>query len=247
MNSITKILNKRGLVQIFSGLAFSLVAISAHAQVSKDLEGLGDKKAEAKASQLDSRARVGIVQGRTVDRNWRFELGANYGGVAAGDSYLNTSNLGGTIDLHINPKVSVGIHYSKAFNSLTSEGQDRFNQGSGTNYSIPQISYPEQTVMGVVDWYMLYGKMNFFDIKTIQFDIYSLAGAGQVQTSTSYANVSSSAWSTTYTAGGGIGFWINQHFTTRLELRYQRYTDQVYTGSRDLNLIVGSLGFGVLL
>ena len=247
MNSITTLLNKRGLVQILSGLAFSMVAISAHAQVTKDLDALGDKKAEARASQLDSRARVGIVQGRTVDRNWRVELGANYGGVAAGDSYLNTSNLGVSADLHINPKFSLGVHYSKAYNSLTSEGQDRFNQGSGTNYSIPQISYPEQTIMGVLDWYMLYGKMNFFDIKTIQFDIYSLIGAGQVQTSTSYANSSSEAWSNTYTAGGGIGFWITQHFTTRLELRYQRYTDQVYTGSRDLNLIVGSLGFGVLL
>jgi outer membrane immunogenic protein len=56
-----------------------------------------------------------------------------------------------------------------------------------------------------------------------------------------------SDWTNTWTAGLGIGFWMSQHFTMRTEIRYQTYADQVYTGSRNLNLIVGTLGLGVLL
>ena len=232
--------------QIFSALVLSLVATSAFAQASRDLESLGDKRASDRAARLDSRARMGVVQGRTVDRNLRFELGVNYGGVAGGDSYVNTALGGVQADFHINPKFSLGVRYSKAFNSLTSEGDARFRAGQNTQaYSIPQISYPEETVMGVVNWYMMYGKMNFFDLRTIQFDLYSLAGYGQVKTTSIYNNQSGT--SGTWTAGGGIGFWISKHFTTRFELRYQNYADQVYSGSRDLNLIVGSFGIGVLL
>ncbi len=239
---------KTHFIQLITGLALTLVASGAFAQVSKELDALGDKRASEKAAKLDNRARVGIVQGRTVDRNWRVEAGVNYGGVASGDSYLNTSNLGGQLDLHVNPKFSLGARYTKSFNTLSAEGENRFRAGSNTDtYSIPQISYPEETVMGVVNWYMMYGKTNFFDIKTIQFDIYSLAGYGQVRTSTEFRGQSQSNWTNTWTAGGGVGLWLSQHITSRFELRYQNYSDQVYTGSRDLNLIVASFGFGVLL
>jgi outer membrane beta-barrel protein len=85
----------------------------------------------------------------------------------------------------------------------------------------------------------MYGKINFFDVSVVQFDIYSLAGAGTMQLS--------SGSTPTYTAGGGIGFWLSQHVTSRLEVRYQNYQDTVYTGSRNLNLIVANLGLGVLL
>jgi outer membrane beta-barrel protein len=237
---------KPAMKQLVSALVLTFVSTSAFAQASHDLESLGDRRASEKASRLDSRARMGVVQGRTVDRNLRFELGVNYGGVAGGDSYVNTGLGGVQADFHINPKFSIGARYSKAFNSLTAEGESRFRSGQNTQaYSVPQISYPEETVMGVVNWYMMYGKMNFFDLRTVQFDIYSLAGYGQVSTKSIYN--SQAATSGTWTAGGGIGFWLSKHFTSRFELRYQNYQDAVYTGSRDLNLIVGSFGIGVLL
>ena len=233
---------------IWSVLAIILIAKSAFAQASRDLEALGDQRAADRAARLDARTRVAVVQGRTVDRHWRVETGMNYGGVAAGDSYLNTANLGFQADLHINPQWSVGARYSKAFNSLTNEGESRFASGVNTNtYSVPQISYPEDTIMGVVNWYMMYGKINFFDIKSVQFDIYSLAGYGQIKTTSTLNGQTNSGWSNTYTAGGGVGFWLSQHITSRFELRYQGYQDQVYTGARNLNLIVGSVGIGVLL
>jgi outer membrane immunogenic protein len=237
---------KNPIKNLVAVMALTLVSTSVFAQASRDLESLGDKRASDRAARLDSRARMGVVQGRTVDRNLRFELGVNYGGVAGGDSYVNTGLGGVQADFHINPKFSIGARYSKAFNSLTAEGESRFRSGQGSAaYSVPQISYPEETIMGVVNWYMMYGKINFFDLRTVQFDIYSLAGYGQVSTKSVYNNQAGT--SGTWTAGGGIGFWLSKHFTSRFELRYQNYQDAVYTGSRDINQIVGSFGIGVLL
>lgn len=222
-----------------------MVSHAAHADTSSELESLGNnEKIVRRANQLDSRSRVGIVQGRTVPRNWRLEAGVNYGPVAAGDSYLLTQNLGGQLDLHINPKFSLGVRYSKAFNQLTQEGKQRFEnarvaQANGETFRVPKIDYPEQTVMGMINWYMLYGKINLFDWSVVQFDIYSLAGYGQVKLSSGNTN--------TWTAGGGIGFWLTKHVSSRFELRYQNYADQGNDSSRNLNLIVANAGLGVLL
>jgi len=229
---------------------FALLAITtaapAFASVSNDLETLGtNAESVRRANKLESRSKIAIVQNRSVDRHWRLELGTNYGAVAAGDSYLSTQNLSFDADLHVSPKFSLGVRYAKAFNELTAEGKSQFdiarnmkNNGQ-LDYRIPDIDYPESSVIGVINWYMLYGKINFFDVSVVQFDIYSLAGAGTMQLS--------SGSTPTYTAGAGIGFWISNHVTSRIEARYQTYQDQVYTGSRNLNLFVANLGLGVLL
>lgn len=241
------------LLQFLALVALVLVAAGAFADTSDDLEGLGgNRQVNDRAAGLENRTRMGIVQGRAVDRNWRFELGASYGAVAYGDSYVNTQDFGLNADLHINPRFSVGVHYAHAFNQLTNEGQAQFDQARSSNQSTgsfqtPQVSWPQDQLMGVINWYMTYGKLNFFDLRTVQFDVYSLAGYGQVQVATEIDGQTQSSWTGTWTAGGGIGFWFSQHLSARFELRYQNYSEQVYTGNQNLNLIVGTLGIGVLL
>lgn len=225
--------------------AILMIAGQASAQVSKSLDSLGSNESiNKKIADLESRSRFGIVQGRAVPRDMRFEIGASYGPVAAGDSYLQTQNMGGQIDFHFTPKFSLGVRYAKAFNSLTSEGERRFEearvaQAASNDYRIPDIDYPEESLMGVFNWYMTYGKLNLFDVRVVQFDIYSLGGYGQVKLKSGATD--------TWTAGGGIGFWLTNRLTSRFELRYQAYQDKVYTGNRDLNLIVANFGIGLLL
>lgn len=237
--------------KLILGSMLALLSLPAMASdVSKDLESLGSNEAIVRrANRIDSRTRVSIVQGRTVPRRWRLELGVNYGPVAAGDSYLRTQNLGGQVDLHITPKFSLGVRYAKAFNSLTDEGRSMYEAAREAyarggdalaNANIPSVDYPEQTVMGVFNWYMLYGKINLFDWTVVQFDIYSLGGYGKV-------TLSESGPVDTWTAGGGVGFWLSKHASIRTELRYQTYKDQIQEGGRNLNLIVGNVGLGVLL
>lgn len=220
-------------------------AAMAQANVSKNLENLGSNdEVVRRANRVSPRSRVGIVQNRTVKRDWRLEIGANYGPMAYGDSYLSTQNVGGQVDLHITPKFSLGVRYAKAFNSLTPEGKSQYDRAQdlkrrGLDYSFSAVDYPEESLMGVFNWYMFYGKINFFDVSVVQFDIYSLGGYGQIKLE--------SGPTETWTAGGGIGFWLTQHITSRFELRYQSYSDQFYSGKRDLNLIVANMGIGVLL
>lgn len=243
-----------GFIELLSVSALVLAATHAFAgTVSNELDSLGsNSQSIERASRLESRTRLGIVQGRAVNRRWRIEAGASYGPAAFGDSYLNSQQAAANLDLHINPKFSIGLRYAKAFNQLTAEGRSRFDQAridqaTGTVFTRPQISYAEEQAMGVIDWYMTYGKINLFDIQTVQFDIYSLAGYGQIKVATDLNGRNLSEWTNTWTAGAGIGFWLSQHFSLRSELRYQGYSDKLYTGSRDINLVVGTIGLGVLL
>ncbi len=239
------------LKQSLKLMTLSLVTIAtlgsaAHAAVSDDMNSLGSNAdSKKRAAKLENRSRVSLVQNRSVKRDWRLEGGVSYGGVAMGDSYLMTQNLGLNADLHISPKFSLGIHYAKAFSQFTNEGEAQYKNAQAMKnagnmgYNVADMDTPESSLMGVVNWYMTYGKINLFDASIIQFDIYSLAGYGQMKLT--------SGTTDTWTAGLGIGFWLSNHITSRVELRYQNYQDQVYTGPRNLNLIVGTFGLGVLL
>ena len=227
-------------------LATSLTAGVARADVSGDLESLGGNKAVTdRANRLSSGSQSQVVQGRNVDLNNRIEIAGSYGPVAMGNSYLFTQNLGVQVDYHIVPQFSLGVRYEQAQNTLTNEGQAAMDAASkqkkatGSFTSYPDIDYPDHTILGMATWYMFYGKMNFFDLRVIQFDVYTLAGAGQTTTAQTV--------SPTYTAGGGIAFWLAQHVSSRFEIRYQTYKDKPYTGERDLNVIIGNVALGVLL
>ena len=218
-----------------------LVAVQSHASASSDLENLGGNAAVIKkAKHFDSNNKVRIVQNRLVDRNMRLELGLTYGPVANGPSYLNTQNYGGQLEFHIIPQISVGARYTKAANSFTPEGRKMFDAAKNTpGAPFPDIDRPESQWLATATWYMLYGKLNLFDAGVSQFDIYSVAGAGQITLASGTAP--------TFTAGAGVGFWWSKHFTSRLEARWQGYEDQVYTGARQLNVIVAQAGIGILL
>jgi outer membrane immunogenic protein len=230
-------------------LTFIVIAATSTAlaaDVNKDLDSLGSNDAIIKkAKALNPKNEVRIVQNRAVDRTLRFELGINYGGVAGGDPYMDTQSMGGNLDFHFTPRWSIGGRYQKHFNSLTSEGKRLYDEADAAikaknpNYSIPDMDAPQDTMMAVINWYPIYGKLNLFNAGIAQFDIYAIAGAGQVRLTSGNAP--------TYTAGGGIGIWLAQHISGRLEIRYQTYEDQVYTGVRRVNLTVATAGIGILL
>jgi outer membrane beta-barrel protein len=213
--------------------------------VSQDIDGLGGNDAlmdMAEALHPETRAR--IVQDRLVDRNMRFEFGINYGAIVGGDSYVNTQNFGAQIDFHINPRWSLGVRYYDFSNSLSSEGQRVFTQydqdrATGRVYSRPDIDYAYNERIAVVNWYPIYGKTSLLDMGVAQFDFYLVGGGGQIELETGTTGV--------WTGGLGMGLWISKHITARLEGRYQNYTDQISTGSRNINSFMGTVGFGFLL
>jgi outer membrane beta-barrel protein len=235
-----------GMKLLSFGVAVTMTLISAATLAKSDFESLGANEGILqRARALNTKQQIRIVQKRAVDRDMRLELGFAYGGVAGGNSYLNSQPLMGTADFHFTPRVSIGFRYSQYANQLSREGQSQFElaraaqQAGQLDYTIPQIDIPKSSMMGMLSYYPLYGKLNFFDLSVVQFDIYLTGGYGQMELK--------SGSSPTWTAGGGVGFWWTQNFSSRLEIRHQGYQDKVYIGTRDVGMMIGTIGIGLLL
>lgn len=218
---------------------------SKKSNMAADIDSLGGNQELAEMAQnIKSQTKTRIVQDRIVDRRNRLEVGLNYGLAYGGDAYLQTKALGVQADFHITPRWSLGARFYDFSNTLSPEGKRIFEAAKansnayGTGYAV-DIDYPEQALMAVLNWYPIYGKTSFLDMGVTQFDLYLLAGGGQMTLSSGTTGIA--------TAGLGVGAWVTQHVTARAEIRYQTYQDQPVTGSRNLDTVVGTLGFGWML
>jgi outer membrane beta-barrel protein len=213
----------------------------ANADVMKDFDGLGENKDlfdTAKALHPD--LNVTVVQQRVVDRRMRVELAPELSAFTGGDAYIDTTSWGLTAQLHIVPWVSVGARYTQFSNELNKEGKNLITDVDANGQGIiPDIDQPETALMGFVNFYPIYGKMNTMNIGITHFDLYASLGYGDIQLR--------SGRTPTWSAGGGVGLWWSQHFSSRFEVRYQTYEAQRYDRSVDLDNVVASLQLGYLL
>jgi outer membrane beta-barrel protein len=210
--------------------------------LDNDMDALGgNKDLMERANAIDPHNTVRVIQKREVDRDLRLELGVNYGIVAGGDPFLDTGNLGGRVDFHLDPHWSLGGRYYHSSSKLNSQGQQSIDTAAAFPGSPhPEIDYPRDTYLGTVTFYPFYGKINFADLAIKQFDIYFVGGYGQVSLD--------QGSQPTYTGGMGFAFWWSNHWSTRLEARYQGYQDKFDDGtSRQMNLTVLTLDIGFLL
>jgi outer membrane beta-barrel protein len=236
-NSLTKALSIAATLM----LATLTVEMSAAADLLKDFDTLGGNDVLLeKAQALNPDAQIRIVQDRVVNRRRRLELSPEFSSVIGGDAYNTTSNIGLNAHYHFTPQWSVGLKYNYSFNQLRQEGEYLLTDTSiNGKAQIPQIDFPKQHAMMVINWYPIYGKMNLYDLGVVHFDVYALAGAGQMELK--------SGPTTSYTGGGGIGFWVSQHLSTRLELRYEGYTAKRFTGDTNMNTTVAGIQIGYML
>jgi outer membrane beta-barrel protein len=231
-------------------ILLTTLALQAHASnLAQKMDALGaNKDLMKKARAIDPENRVRVVQNREVDRTWRLEIGGIMGMSEGGDAYLDTSVLGAAVDLHITPRWSVGGRYYNYKNDLTKEGKRIFDDASvrapkDPTYVVPGVDPAQDEFLGVLSWYPIYGKLNLFDATVSQFDLYVLGGAGTIRTGSGSSPV--------YTAGGGAGIWLTQHFSTRLEARWQTYQDKIETSQlsykRNMNETLLTMTVGFLL
>lgn len=225
----------------------ALLPLASHA-ADADFDSLGgNQPIYERAKAISSEKNVSIVQNRAVSRTKRIELAPEFAGTFGGDSYNRTKSFGLNAHYHFNPRWSVGARYEYSFNSLTAEGQAMvdqaiadYNKNPGSPTApYPSIDFPKSQMMAFVNWYPLYGKLNLMDKGIAHFDLYGIMGAGQVQLNSGSA--------TTYTGGLGVGFWINQHITSRMEMRYQTYSTKSFDETKKLDLAVTSIQVGYLL
>lgn len=235
-------------------MLFAVSAMAANQETVKtettdaEFDSLGGNKIfldKARALQPDQN--VGIVQNRTVSLQNRMELATEFSGTFGGDTYSRTKSVGLNGIFHFNPRWALGAKYNYSFNSLTPEGKAMVDQAYAEyqkNPANPTVGYPEMDyqkseMMALVNYSPIYGKLNLFDKAVAHFDFYLVGGYGQVELY--------SGPTPTYTAGGGLGFWINRHFSTRVEMRYQNYTAKYFTTEKSMDLAVASVQMGWLL
>lgn len=219
-----------------------LVTTGAQAgELMKDFDSLGGNDVLLeKARALNPDATISIVQDRIVPRRKRVEIAPEFSTVVGGDSYNKTSEMGLNAQFHITPRWSLGAKYTMANNALSPEGEYLIQDVSATGKpQIPDIDYPKNQWLALLNWYPIYGKMNLLDAGVAHFDMYLLGGAGQVTLR--------SGSKPTYTAGAGIGIWWSQHLTTRAELRYQTYSAKRYDRETPMNLTIAGLQIGYML
>lgn len=227
-------------------ISLAFISLSLCANAGDIMEGFdslgGNSELYEKAKAVHPEKDVKIVQGRTVSRKFRHEFAPQVASFVGGDAYLSTDTLGLTYHFHINHHWSVGVNYFYAFNSLTSEAKALISNGLQpklTEPLVPDLDEPKQGYLATVNWYPIYGKMSLYDMGISQFDFYLTAGAGTMELASSEKS--------TYTYGAGLGVWISQHLTGRLELRRQTYETQRFTGNHTMNLTVLGLSLGYLL
>lgn len=237
-------LGQLSILRNLLGLAVLSLALSAKAQTDgllKDFDTLGGNDVLLeRARVLNPEATIRVVQDRVVSRRKRLEISPEYSNVLGGDSYNMTHNIGLSTHFHFNPQWSIGFKYNYSLNQLRPEGEFLIEDGAGAGQPIiPDIDFPKNQVLALVNWYPIYGKMNLYDLGVAHFDIYGIIGVGQMELK--------SGTSATYTAGGGVGLWISQHLSTRFEMRYQNYRAVRYTGTVDMHTTVAGIQFGYLL
>jgi outer membrane immunogenic protein len=217
-------------------------------RLSEDVEALGGNTSLLELSkELNPDKKVRVVQNRLVPRENRFEITTGYGQKLGGDAYLQTQAFHFNVEYHLNPKFSFGLIYYNYGNRLSNEGQRIFKEadealkaGGGIS-SYPNIDPPQHSLLGQMQFYPIYGKINIFDKTIIQFDVSLIAAVGSIQLESGRTAMVS--------AGIGSGFWINQNISLRLELRHETYKDQdfIYKTHRTLNPVHGSIGLGFML
>lgn len=231
-------------------VSLSLLLLGSQAALaqknSKSLNTLGSEELlleKAKPSIPANTYRV--IQKRVIDRENRFEFAGLLGGVSGGDSYYNTRSAGVQGEFHFSHRWSLGARYQWNANGLTPEGK-RMYEGALTapGNGAPEITWPTSSAIATISFYPLYGKMSWFESTVSYFDFYMLVGGGVTQTSNPWLGQSQSP---IYTAGLGMGMWWTQYLTSRIEIRFQSYNDQLTTGSRRIENANLSFAFGFLL
>lgn len=205
------------------------------AEILKDFDSLGgNSEIYEKASALNPEIKTQIIQNRIVDRRMRFEVAPSYTTYWGGNPYISSQSAGLDVHFHINPRFSIGLAYNfQFFNEVTSEG-DWLIQ----NEIVPDVDYPEGSILGKLTYYPFYGKLNLFN-NIVHFDIYGSVGGGTTQLR--FGN------QTTLTADFGMGIWWSQHLTTRIGYQFQTYEAQLKNGSDRLNISSGLISVGYLL
>ena len=203
--------------------------------IMKDFDSLGGNDVLIdRARLLHPDKQIEIVQKRVVNRNGRSEFSLGYINVIGGDAYLQTQMLSLNYHFHINPRWAVGLGYFSAYNSLSREGRFLIARDG----LVPDVDQPDSGYELMVNFAPIYGKINLLDMGVLQFDMYAIGSYGGIRLKSGDTN--------TFGLGVGLGLWISQHLTSRLEIRQRFYRAQRFDGNVQIRTTLAGVSFGYM-
>lgn len=229
------------ILLLFVLTTFGLTQASFGSEILKDFDSLGgNSDLYKKAKALSPELRTQVIQNRVIDRRLRLEFSPTYTNYWGGNPYVSSQSAGMEFAFHINPRWSLDVAYTFAYeNNITPEGKFLIDNAVTNNVdNVPDVDAPRSSVMGFLTYYPFYGKLNMFE-KVVHFDIYTSLGAGSTELGTGNQ--------TTLGANLGMGVWWSQHLSTRIGYRFQNYEAQLKTGPQEINMSAGFLSVGYLL
>ena len=209
---------------------------SVYADIMKDFDSLGGNDVLMnRARLLQPDKQIKVVQNRVVDLNHRSEFSMGYGNVIGGDAYLQTQMLSLNYHFHINPRWAIGLGYFNAYNELSREGHFLIHNED----LVPDVDQPDSGYELMGNFAPIYGKINMFDLGILQFDMYVIGSYGRISLKSGETGI--------FSVGGGLGLWISQHLTTRLEIRQRFYQAQRFNGPVSIKTTLAGFSVGYLL
>lgn len=227
-------------------LAASIFILTSTGKASEELnvDGLGNYADTLKNIKETSGVKeVRVIQDRLVSRKFRNEFSIGYNNFLSGNPYLLTQTLNLGYNFSFNRFVSVGVSYFTARNGLSQEGRNLINNDipdrvPNSQRILPTVDSIKGGYEASVQLSPFYGKVNMFDY-IAHFDIYALAGIGQMQMTSGNRQ--------TLSYGAGLAFWWSNHWNTRVEFKNLQYRTESIAGSSNITSSVAGLSLGYML
>ncbi len=238
----------RRALAIGAVLAIVSVGTAASAQESpgtpdEDDEEVGGPLDEELDNYWSVDRDVDVIQEKLYKREGRFAVGL-FGGLMSSEPFFWYTPVGARADYYITDQWGIeveGMFMGSVFRhdtDLTNFLQDsRDNAFTTEEDTLDQFQWRAHAL---AVWHPLYGKLAFLQRKLAHFDINLAAGFGAVSVnrpdvaSGGARSGSSTALEPNFVFGGGVKFFINNHFVLRLEGRGNLYRGAMRYKNKEL-------------
>lgn len=214
-------------------VSVALISMGAQAvDLDKKLDALS--MPDDRVSPMISEDQLSVVNTRYSSLVNRHELTIAGANNFTSDSHIDTKQAFATYRYHINSTWGVGLRYSIYNNELTGSGKKLFDDEK----ILPDTDYALKSTEIFTSFNALYGKLRWNSEKVVYFDQYFTLGYGKVDLASGLTDI--------YSLDLGMAFWLGKHYSGRIGLKNEFYTQSKINGDESALNAMGYVEFGYL-
>lgn len=219
-----------------AALLFLVLLSSAAFAQNKSLENeLKELDAKDSVPSLKTSDRIYAVQPRATPIANRFEILFAANKTFAGSDFVDSSQIGGEVQYHLNDRWALAAAYAHVNNELTDSAR---NLESATGV-LPDVDYAKSRMEAKALYNVFYGKFRFTQKQALSFDQYLGLGVAN--------NQLFSGTSTGPVFEAGFAFWMGKMFALHLGVKDYFYKENRTLSKGNTNNVQGYVQAGILL